>query len=80
MPRISNELAKLPPDVQAVCYRQCARDAEWLAHLSGVVELALSYNRVAAYWRALADELDADNDLCEFGACPARRVGAAPFH
>lgn len=73
MSRVANDLVELPLHVQAVYFRQFAREAEWLGHMAGNAERDASYQLVARYWRAVADKLDVEEDYQElsdiFGRC-----------
>lgn len=72
MGRIANDVAELPPHMQAVFFRQFAREADSLAHKSASPEGQESYRGLAEQWRALAELLDSENELHDFGGSPIR--------
>ena len=76
MARMTNDIAELPPHMQAVFYRQFAREAELLSHKSGPSEGQAWYADLAEHWRAVAEQADAENDPCEFATPPARSAHA----
>ena len=80
MARVANDLADLPRHMQAVFFRQFAREADSLAHKSPIPERKMSYRRLADLWRTFADVMDEENDLYEFVTSPAGQVRIVHFH
>ena len=55
--RMDNYFADLPPYMQAVCFRQFAREADLLAHKSAS-PAGEEYRQRAELWRSLAEQVD----------------------
>jgi hypothetical protein len=75
MSRVPNDLAELPLHMQAVFYRQFAREAESFAHKVGSPEGQAKYRDLATKWREMAEALDEEN---EFRDLTRTRVRVAP--
>ncbi|HXI99597.1 MAG TPA: hypothetical protein VNH44_00145 [Micropepsaceae bacterium] len=80
MARVANDLAELPPHMQAVFFRQFAREADLLAHKSTDRDRQAWYIRLSELWRAFAEVMDEKNDLYERVCAPAGRAQIIPFH
>lgn len=80
MSRVTNDLAELPPHMQAVFFRQFAREADLLAHKSTSPERQQWYRSLSELWRAFAEVMDEKNDLYEFVTSPAGRSNSIAFH
>jgi hypothetical protein len=67
MSRTPNDLAGLPAHVQAVFFREFAREAELMAHKAHSQEIKIRYGRLAQMWLSCADELDQNSGPCAVG-------------
>ena len=65
MTRMSNYVADLPPHMQAVCFRQFAREADSLARESGR-PAGQEYRQRAQLWRSLAEQVDRNRPEWQF--------------
>jgi hypothetical protein len=77
---VPKDLADLPPHMQAVFFRQFAREADLLAHTSPCRGRQARFRRLAELWRTFAAAADEENRLYEFLTPPACEAKVVPFH